>query len=340
MKSARFAILIWAAALVTGCGKEAPKEPAKDTTKEASKDKPKAPTIAFMPGVADPFYYTMERGIRTKAKELGVNVVVGDYPDQWGPEKQVPNLQALMAKGGIDLLLIAPTSTTALVAPLKAIADKGVPIITVDTYLGDGDYSKASDFNFPLAFIGTDNKLGGKQVAEHLAKMLGEKGKVYVVSTNPDVSSVNDRVAGFKEGLAAFPNMKLVGVDFCMDNQQKAMELTTAALQKDHDIAGMFGVNVFSAQGSAQAAKAAGLVGAVKIASWDATQTLIDGLKAGDVDLVLAQLPAEIGGLGVDAGYKYLTAKTAPQKKIIPGFQFFTKENVNSPEMQQYVYSK
>ncbi len=300
----------------------------------------KTVTIAFMPGVADPFYYTMERGIRAKAKELGVNVVVGDYPAQWGPEQQVPNLQALMAKGGIDFLLIAPTSTTALVAPLKAFSDKGIPIITVDTYLGDGDYSKASNYSFPLAYIGTDNKLGGKQVAEQLAKLVGEKGKVYVVNTNPDVSSVVDRGNGFKEGIAEFPNIQLVGMDYCMDNQQKAQELTTAALQKDPDIVGVFGVNVFSAQGSAQAVKSAGLVGAVKIASWDATQTLIDALKAGDIDLVLAQKPAEIGSLAVDAAVKYLSQKVAPQKKIIPGFEFFTKANVNDPNMQQYVYSK
>ena len=297
-------------------------------------------TIAFMPGVADPFYFTMERGIREKAKELGVKVVVGDYPTSWGPEAQLPNLDALMAQGGIDLLLIAPTSTKALIAPLKKIYDKGIPIITVDTYLGDMNYSKPSDYSFPLAYIGTDNKLGGKQVAEHLAKMIGGKGKVYVCNTNPDVSSVIDRGNGFKEGIAEFPNIKLVGMDWCMDNQQKAMELTTAALQKDPDIVGIFGVNVFSAQGSFQAVKNAGLVGAVKIASWDATQTLIDSLKAGDVDLILAQLPAEIGSLGVDAGYKYLKDKTAPRKMIVPGFQFFTKDNVNDPDMQQYIYKK
>jgi ribose transport system substrate-binding protein len=245
-----------------------------------------------------------------------------------------------MAKGNIDLLLIAPTSTTALVAPLKKIYDKGIPVITVDTYLGDGDYSKATDYNFPLAYIGTDNKLGGKQVAEQLAKLVGNKGKVYVVNTNPDTSSVIDRGNGFKEGIAEFPNITLVGMDYCMDVQQKAMELTTAALQKNPDIVGIFGVNVFSAQGAAQAVKNAGLAGAVKIATWDATQTLIDALKAGTVDLVLAQLPAEIGSLGVDAGYKYLTQKVAPARKIIPGFQFFTKDNVNNPDMQQYIYTK
>ena len=300
----------------------------------------KAVTMAFMPGIADPFYFTMERGIRAKAKELGVNLVVGDYPTTWGPEAQVPILQAMMARGGIDMLLIAPTSVDALIAPLKKICDSGVQIITVDTFLGDGDYSKTSNYSFPLAYIGSDNELGGQQVAEHLAKLIGEKGKVYVVNTNPDTSSVIDRGNGFKEGIAEFPGMKLVGMDYCMDVQQKAMELTTAALQKDPDIVGIFGVNVFSAQGAAQAAKNAGLAGAVKIATWDATQTLIDALKAGTVDLVLAQLPGEIGALGVDAGYKYLSAKTAPARKIIPGFQFFTKDNVNNADMQQYIYSK
>jgi len=309
-------------------------------SQEMGAAKGKTITIAFMPGVTDPFYYTMERGIRAKAKELGVNVVVGDYPTTWGPEAQLPNLQALMARGGIDLLLIAPTSTTALVAPLKAIADRGIPVITVDTYLGNGDYSKASDYSFPLTYVGTDNKLGGKQVAEHLAKMIGEKGKVYVVNTNPDTSSVVDRGIGFKEGIAEFPNIQLVGMDWCLDVQQKAMELTAAALQKNPDLSAVFGVNVFSAQGAAQAVKNAGLSGAVKVASWDATATLIAALKSGNIDLVLAQKPAEIGSMAVDAGYKYLTQKIAPDKKIVPGFEFFTRDNASDPAMQKFIYTK
>ena len=300
----------------------------------------KTVTIAFMPGIADPFYYTMERGIRAKAKELGVNLIVADYPTSWGPDVQVPILQAMMAKGGIDALLIAPTAVDALVAPLKKIYDSGVQIITVDTFLGDGDYSKASNYSFPLAFIGTDNVLGGKQVAEHLAKLVGEKGKVFMENTNPGVSSVQGRLDGFKAGIAEFPNMTFVGVDYCMDVQQKAMDQVAAALQKNPDLVGVFGANVFTSQGAYQAVVNAGLTGAVKIASWDATETLIQALKAGQVDLVLAQKPAEIGSLAVDAAYKYLTQKVAPPKKIIPGFEFFTKDNVDSPDMQQWIYKK
>jgi ribose transport system substrate-binding protein len=300
----------------------------------------KTVTMAFMPGIADPFYFTMERGIRAKAQELGVNLIVGEYPTTWGPEAQVPILQAMMAKGGIDMLLIAPTSVDALIAPLKKIYDGGVAIITVDTFLGDGDYSKPSNYSFPLSYIGSDNELGGQQVAEHLVKLIGEKGKVFCESTNPDTSSVVGRVNGFKKGIAEFPNVQLVGVDYCLDVQQTAMQQVSAALQKNPDIVGIFGVNVFSAQGSYQAVVNAGLTGAVKIASWDATETLIQALKAGQVDLVLAQKPAEIGSLAVDWGYKYLTQGTQIPKKVIPGFEFFTRANVNDPDMQQWIYKK
>ena len=297
-------------------------------------------TMAFMPGIADPFYFTMERGVKAKAAELGVNILVGEYPTTWGPEAQVPNLEALMARGGIDMLLIAPTSVDALVAPLKKIYDQGIEVITVDTYLGDGDYSKPSNYSFPLSYIGTDNKLGGKRIAEELANMLGEKGKVYVNNTNPDTSSVVDRGNGFKEGIAEFPNMQLVGMDWCMDSEPKAQEQTLAALQKDPDIVGIFGVNVFSAQGSAQAVVNAGLTGAVKICSWDATETLIQMLREGKIDLVLAQKPAEIGSLAVDWGYRHLTEGVEIPKKVIPGFEFFTRDNVNDPDMKQFIYSK
>ncbi len=296
-------------------------------------------TFLFMPGVADPFYFTMEKGIQAKAKELGVNVIVAEYPKSWGPEAQVPILEAAVQKGGIDALLIAPTSVDALKAPLKKIYDKGIEIITVDTFIGDGDYSKSgTDYGFPLAYIGSDNELGGKKIAEQMAKLVGEKGKVFLESTNPDVSSVQGRVKGFTEGVAEFPNMKLVGVEYCMDVQQTAMTQTLAALQKDPDIVGIFGVNVFSAQGAAQAVVNAGLAGAVKIALWDATQANIESLKKGTVDLVLAQKPAEIGGLGVEWMYKFLTQKAQVPKKVIPGFEFFTRDNVNDPAMQPFIY--
>jgi ribose transport system substrate-binding protein len=84
----------------------------------------------------------------------------------------------------------------------------------------------------------------------------------------------------------------------------------------------------------------AGLTGAVKIASWGATKDLIGALKKGQVDLVLAQKPGEMGSLAVEWGVKYLADKKNVKvpKKVIPGFEFFTRENVDDPAMQKFIY--
>jgi ribose transport system substrate-binding protein len=126
--------------------------------------------FAYLSGIEDPFMRMIEKGAQAKAEELGVEVMTAEYPKAWGPEIQVPILEALSARGGFDFLIVVPTSTEALIAPLKKIHDKGIPMITTDTFLGDGDYSKASNYSFPLAYIGTDNELGGYEVGKRLAE--------------------------------------------------------------------------------------------------------------------------------------------------------------------------
>jgi ribose transport system substrate-binding protein len=295
-------------------------------------------TFAYMSGIEDPFMRMIEKGARAKAEELGVEVMTAEYPKAWGPDIQVPILEALSARGGFDFLIVVPTSTEALIAPLKRIHDKGIPMITTDTFLGDGDYSKPSNYSFPLAYIGTDNELGGYEVGKHLAEMIGKKGKVYINTTNPDVSSVSGRRDGFLRAMKEFPDIKVVGIDYNLDVQETAQRQTAAVLQANPDLKGIFGTNLFSAQGAYQAVINAGLSGAVKVATWDATVDLIEALKAGKVDLVLAQKPFEIGYLAVEWGYKYLTQGVEVPKRVVPGFFFFTKDNVNDPDAQQYIY--
>ncbi|UCF96577.1 MAG: substrate-binding domain-containing protein [Spirochaetaceae bacterium] len=295
-------------------------------------------TFAYMSGIEDPFMRMIEKGAQAKAEELGVEIMTAEYPKAWGPDIQVPILEALSARGGFDFLIVVPTGVEALIAPLKKIHDKGIPMITTDTFLGDGDYSKPSSYSFPLAYIGTDNELGGYEVGKRLAEMIGKTGKVYINTTNPDVSSVTGRRDGFLRAMKEFPNIKVVGIDYNLDNQETAQRQTAALLQANPDLKGIFGTNLFSAQGAYQAVVNAGLTGAVKIASWDATVDLIEALKAGKVDLVLAQKPYEIGYLAVEWGYKYLTEGAEVPKRVVPGFFFFTRENVNAPDSQQYIY--
>ncbi len=293
--------------------------------------------FAWCPTITDPFYFMIGKGAKAAAEKYGVDLFVSEYPKAWGPEIQIPILKAVAARGDIDLLFTGPASKDALIPVLKEIYDMGIEIITVDTYIGDGKYTHPP-IDFPLSFIGTDNFQGGVEIAHRLAKMIGGKGKVFVETTNPDVSSVAERVAGFKKGIQDYPDIKLVGVEYNLDSQEKAQAQVAAALQANPDIKGIFGTNLYSAQGAYQAVVNAGLTGAVKIASWDATVDLINALKAGKVDLVLAQRPYDMGYLAVEWGYKYFTQNAKVPKRINPGFFFFTRENVNDPEAQKFIY--
>ena len=298
-------------------------------------------TFAYMSGILDPFMQMIEKGARAKAAELGVNLITAEYPKAWGPDIQVPILEALAARGGFDFLMVVPTSNQALIAPLKKISDKGIPMVTCDTYLGDGDYKKASNYSFPLAYIGTDNEGGGYEVGKKLAELIGGSGKVYINTTNPDASSVTGRRDGALRAWKEYPGIQVVGIDYNLDNQDKAQAQTAAVLQANPDLKGIFGTNLFSAQGAYRAVVNAGLTGAVKIASWDAGKDQIAALKAGQIDFTLAQKPFEIGQLAVEWGYKYLESGKKimiPNKMLRPGFVIFTQDNVDDPDMQQWIY--
>ena len=65
---------------------------------------------------------------------------------------------------------------------------------------------------------------------------------------------------------------------------------------------------------------------------------MIAALKKGQVDLVLAQKPYEIGSLAVEWGYKFITDGAEVPKKVIPGFEFFTQANVDDPAMDEFIY--
>ena len=248
--------------------------------------------------MVDPFYQVMQIGVEKAAADLGVEVVT-QIPPTWGVEAQTPILDALIARGDLDYIITAPVDKDQMVGPLQAAVDAGIKIITVDTFLGDGDYA-GGPVTFPISYIGSDNVEGGRISARGLAKAIGGKGTVYINSTNPNVSSVEGREQGFAEVMKnEFPDIKVIGPDYNLDDAAKATQQTAAVLEREPDLAGVFGTNVFSAQGAGQAVINAGLGGHVQVVAYDATKDAIESMNQGVVSLVLAQKPFDMGYMAV-----------------------------------------
>ena len=184
-----------------------------------------APTVALVYGVkGDGFYVTMERGLRAKAEEMGVNVIA-DGPAQFDATLQRPILDAIIAQNPAAIC-IAATDKQAMVEPMKAAFDKGIHIISVDTFIGDsaGDYTTGS-VTFPLSYVGSNNVEGGKIGCEAIIEAIGGTGKIYIQNVKPGVSTTDQREQGCREAIEATNGaVTLVGVDYNDDSAAKAAE--------------------------------------------------------------------------------------------------------------------
>ena len=293
--------------------------------------------VGFLPGVTDPFYQVMQLGVEKAAADLGIEVVA-QIPPTWGVEAQTPILDAMVARGDLDYIITAPVEKDQMVGPLQAAVDAGIKVITVDTFLGDGDYA-GGPVTFPLSYIGSDNVEGGRISARGLAEAIGGKGKVYINSTNPNVSSVEGREQGFAEVMKnEYPDITVIGPDYNLDDAAKATQQTAAILEREQDLAGVFGTNVFSAQGAGQAVINAGLGGHVQVVAYDATKDAIESLNQGVVTLVLAQKPFDMGYMAVQFAAADAAGVTSLPKRVETGFAIIDKDNISDPEIARFIY--
>jgi ribose transport system substrate-binding protein len=125
----------------------------------------------------------------------------------------------------------------------------------------------------------------------------------------------------------------------CNGNATAAASQTAAVIQANPDLAGIFGTNLFSAQGAATAVREAGKQGQVKVVGFDAGPQQVQDLKQEVVDVLIAQHPYDIGYQAVQMAVQYLTTKQAPPEKVVgTGYTVVTRDNLNDPEVARYLY--
>jgi ribose transport system substrate-binding protein len=288
-------------------------------------------SVTLVAGITtDAFYLTMKKGAAAEAKKLGVTFTFTGSPAAFSPPTQIPFLNATIARHP-SVIMIAPTDVNALATPIQRAISAGIPVLTVDTHI-----------NKPLAFtnVSTDNPGGGALAAKALVKAIGGSGEVAIMSTTPGVSTVDERVAGFKAELKKYPNVKYLGLQYCNDDTPTAARLTSALLAAHPSLKGMFAVNVKSGDGVTSAVTSAGKAGEVKLVEFDAGPPQVAALKKGTIDALIAQYPYGIGQLGVQLAVKWVKGQRAGIKKHYgTGSAVITRDNLNTPAIKKYIYT-
>jgi ribose transport system substrate-binding protein len=229
-------------------------------------------------------------------------------------------------------LLIAPTDLHALFKPMDAYYKAGIPVVSVDTTL--------TNQSILTAAISSDNSQGGALAADTIAKLAHDKGQVAVINTVKGVSTTDLRQAGFLAEMKKYPNMQVVASDYDNDLLTTAEALSRSLILSHPKMVGIFGTNLYSAQGAGQGVAAAHEKGKVYVAGYDAEPAEITLLRQGIINILVIQNPAAEGALAVQDAYWALTGqKSLIKKSVLLPNVVATSANMNNPSISKYFYS-
>jgi len=317
-------------ALLSGCVVPTPAAPAEQPAAEqapAEEEAAAEPTskgeIVFIPkSTSATFYLFLVKGAQDKAKELGYTI------DYLGPATEADiaaqvDLVRNVTKKKPAGILLAALDSEALIPPVEEAMAAGVPVVMVDSGINS---------DAPVASIITDQYAGGFMAGEEMARLLGEEG--LVADHGIQAGSVSaGRSKGFQEAIAQYTNMKALETQWTDADSTKSMNITSDELTAHPDLAGVFNACAASA-GDAEAVKAKGLAGEVKIVAFDPSPEVLPLFDEGTIQAIIAQDPYQMGYQGVAALDAYINGQTIDNPNVELAPVLITPENYDTPEVQ------
>jgi ribose transport system substrate-binding protein len=278
-----------------------------------------------------PYWQTVMAGACVAGKDLGVTVNITGPQSEADVTGQIGILENAVSTGS-NAVVLAPTSFDALGPAVDEAAGK-VPVFLIDSKANSEAYT---------SILATDNKAGGalagKAMAEALTKKNGSaKGTVGIISYGPGASTLDERIAGFTEGLAAYSDIKIVTKRIGDFQTTTALNDTNDVLTAFPDIDGLYGDALFTGLGAGQAIQESGKKGNPVLVTFDSSDTLEQYIRDGVAQALIVQNPYKMGYGGVENAVKALNGETLP-KFIDTGVMVITPDNVDSPEAQSLLH--
>lgn len=248
------------------------------------------------------FYQDMEAGMRAQAAKYGYNLIVVDASRD--NAKQQSQVEDFVSKK-VDAIVLTPYDSQAIGSAIVEANNAGIPVFTADI-------ASTSSQGKVVAHIASDNVQGGFQAGKLICAAVGKTGTVAIID-EPEVTSVQDRVKGFKQALAQLcPGVTVVADVDSGGTRTKANSDTGDILQAHANLKGIFGINDDSALGAVTAVKAAGLNGKIAIVGYDAEPEARAAIASGAMYGDAIQFPKQIGAKTIDVIHDSFGGTTPP----------------------------
>jgi len=253
------------------------------------------------------FYQQMEAGMKSEAAKFGYKVTFVDASrDSARQQSQVEDFISRK----VDAIILTPYDSQAIGSAIVAANDAKIPVFTADI-------ANASSQGTVISHVASNNVQGGQQAGALMCAAVHNAGSVAIID-EPEVTSVQDRVKGFRTALAQkCPNVKVVADVDSGGTRTKANADTGDVLQRYKDLKGIFGINDDSALGAVAAIQAAGLKG-IAVVGYDASPEARAAIKSGSMVGDAIQHPDVIGAKTIDVIHDYFSGKTVPARIDVP----------------------
>ena len=246
----------------------------------------------------NPFFVSIQDGVSEIASEQGSEVISVDAQDD--SAKQQNDVNDLIQQG-VDILLINPVDSAAIVPAVQSANAAGIPVVTLD---------RASEGGEVVTLVASDNVTGGEMAAEYIIELAGENANVVQLEGVPGASATNERGEGFEN--IANTSLNVLDSQTANFNRAEGLSVMEDILQSNEGIQGVFAQNDEMALGAIEAITAAGLLDDIVVVGFDGTDDGIDSVNSGKLAATIAQQPKEMGRIAVDTIYAYFRGEQLP----------------------------
>jgi len=288
--------------LLSGCGKK----------QAAIKQTAKSHKIVFVSKVVGiPYFNACERGMKKAAADLGIDA------EYLGPTKggdvigQINIIEDQIARK-VDAIVISPNDDKAVGPVIEKAMNAGIKVFTWDS-----DAPKSKRIFYVCA---ADDVQIGVDIADALARDMGGRGKVAIMTGGLGALNLNLHVEGVRKGLKKYPGIKVVGPLLVNNDQpQQAMSAVSSMLQAHPDIGGLACINSPGPPGAARALIQAGRAGKVKVWGLSLPSENREYIKMGVVNGLILWDPAKLTYLTAKLVNDYLDGKKPVDGMQVPG---------------------
>jgi len=249
------------------------------------------------------------------ADEAGAEVVFAQGKSGTDDEGEIAAIQSMITQG-VDAIAITPTSPN-VAGDLQKAVDAGIPVILIDNDIPDWDGK--------TAVVATDNFAGGQLAGTWLKDNLPAGANLAILQGVLGNPSLDDRVKGMKDTLGDAAN--IVGETPTDCDQTKGLDAAQDLLTANPDLDAIYSACGPPLIGALEAIKNAGLTDLITV-GFDASGDEVKAILAGTESASVAQFPAKMGSLGVQAAFDAAKGKKV-EKNIDTGTEMVTKDNAS-----------